>query len=95
MKDMILFLFSHLPLKLWGFVACILGVNVCCNSTKHIQREVLILNKKITWGLLVLVIAIAAFVIARTQSETFQAVYNISAIVVIILISLLFFRKKT
>lgn len=53
------------------------------------------MNKKIAWGLLVLVIAIAAFIIARTQSESFQTVYNISAIVVIILSSLLFFRKKT
>ena len=48
------------------------------------------MNKKITLGLLILVIAIVGFIIARTQNGTFLTIYNISAIVFIILFS----RKK-
>ncbi|MCM3291366.1 hypothetical protein M3661_14635 [Paenibacillus sp. MER 180] len=54
------------------------------------------MNKKnIFLGLVVLVIAIIGFIISRTQVGTFQVIFNIFAILVIILISLLFFRKKS
>ncbi|SYX85096.1 hypothetical protein [Paenibacillus alvei] len=54
------------------------------------------MNKKnIFFGLVVLVIAIMGFIISRTQVETFQVIFNILAILVIILTSLLFFRKKS
>lgn len=54
------------------------------------------MNKKnLFFGLVVLVIAIMGFIISRTQVETFQVIYNILAILAILLIYLLFFRKKS
>ncbi|PYY30956.1 hypothetical protein PIL02S_00503 [Paenibacillus illinoisensis] len=52
------------------------------------------MNNKLKWGLVVFFIAILGFFIARTQNETFQTIYSLLGILLIVLIALFIFVDK-